>query len=86
MDLGVSKSGVVVDGQVQGLPADAAARTLSGAVAGDAMPDALEAAEFLDVDVDQFARLVALVATHGLGRFEVAHAAQAVPVQHPADG
>jgi hypothetical protein len=43
---------VVVDGQVQVLPADAAARTLPRAVAGDAMVGAYEAAELLDVDVD----------------------------------
>jgi hypothetical protein len=86
VDLGIGQPGVVVDGQVQVLPADAAARTLAGAIAGDAVADAREATELLDVDVDQLARLGALVAAHGLGRLKVFDAAQAVAAQHPADG
>jgi hypothetical protein len=60
---------MVVDGQMQILPADAAARALPGAVAGDAMAHAFEAAELLDVDVDQLARLVALVSLDRHRRF-----------------
>jgi len=40
---------------VDELPADAAGVALALAVAGDAMADALEAAELLDVDMDQLA-------------------------------
>jgi hypothetical protein len=40
------------------------------AVAGDAMADAVEATELLDVDVDQLAGMFALVATDRLGRLE----------------
>ena len=59
------------------LPANAAAVALACAVAGDAMADALEAAEFLDIDVDHVARMLALVTAHRLGRFEVAQPVQA---------
>ena len=38
--------------------------------AGDAVADAVDAAELLDVDMDQFARLLALVAGGGLARLE----------------
>ena len=59
------------------LPADAAAVALAGAVAGDAVADALEAAELLDVDVDQLAGLLALVAAHRLGRLQGAEPVEA---------
>ena len=60
----------IVDADVDELPADAADAGLAGAVAGDAVADALEAAELLDVDVDQLAGMLALVAAHRLGRLE----------------
>lgn len=50
--------------------ADAAPVALSGAIAGDAMADALDAAELLDVDVDEFAGMLALVADDGRTGFE----------------
>ena len=40
---------------------------LAGAIAGDAMADAVELAELFDVDVDQLAGLLALVAADRLG-------------------
>ena len=52
----------------QPMPPDVVA--LAGAVAGDAMADAVEAAELLDVDVDQLAGVLALVAADRLGRLE----------------
>ena len=46
----------VVDADMDELPAGAAGLVaLAAAVAGDAVADALEAAELLDVDVDQLA-------------------------------
>lgn len=68
------------------LPADAASVGLSGVVAGDAVAGRLEAAEPFDVDVDHVAGLVALVAAHGFGRFQVADAAEPGAAQDPADG
>jgi hypothetical protein len=50
------------------------------------MPDAAEATELLDVDVNQFAGMVAFVSTYGFRRIEVAHAGQARLTQYPADG
>lgn len=44
-----------------------------------------EAAELLDVDVDQLAGLRAFVVLHWRGRFEIADVVQAVPTQHSAD-
>ena len=43
-------------------------KALAGTIAGDAGAWTFEAAELLDVDVQQFARLVTLVAPHRLGR------------------
>ena len=43
---------------------------VAGRSAGDAMADAVELAELLDVDVDELARPFALVAARRLGRFE----------------
>lgn len=64
--------------------APSAPAALAGAVAGDAMPNAIDAAELLDVDVDQFAGMGALVAAHRLGRIEVTHPAQPGTPQDPA--
>ena len=50
---------------------------LAAAVAGDAVADPVEAAELLDVDVDQLAGVLALVAADRLGRLEVLEPAQA---------
>jgi hypothetical protein len=52
------------------LPADAAAFVRGSAVAGDAMTNAFEAAELFDVDMDQFAGALALVAANRLDRIE----------------
>ena len=79
-DLREGQARGVVDGDVDKLPADATRLALSATVAGDAMADAVEAAELLDVDVDQLAGRLPLVAAHGLGGIEVAQAADAVLV------
>jgi hypothetical protein len=76
----------VVDANVNELPADAAAVALTCAVAGNPMADPIEAAKLLDVDMDQLAWVLALVASHGLGRIKIAEAAQAGALQDPADG
>ena len=59
-----SDPGGVVDTDVDELPADAAALVRTSPVTADAVTDALEFAEFFDVDVDQFAGMFALVAAH----------------------
>ena len=70
---------------VDELPAGAARLALLP-VAGDAMADALEAAELLDVDVDQLARLLPLVAADRLGRLERRDAIEAEALEDAADG
>src|SRR3954447_5661483 len=50
-DLGVGEPGGVVDADVEELPADAARP--AGAVAGDAVAEALDPAELLDVEVEE---------------------------------
>ena len=64
---------MVVDADVDELPADAAALVRTSPIAGDAVADALETAELFDVDVDHLAGLLALVAAHRLGRLQVAY-------------
>ena len=59
-DLGVGEARGVVDADVQEVPADAA--LLAAPVAGDAVADAVDPAELLDVEVDQLAGPLALVA------------------------
>jgi hypothetical protein len=44
------------------LPADTTPIAPAGAIAGDAMADAVDAAELLDVNMDEFAGTVALIA------------------------
>jgi hypothetical protein len=66
-------------------PADAAAVALAGAAAGDAMADPVEAAELFDIDVDQLAGVLALVADHRLGWFEGAPAVEPEALQNAAD-
>ena len=60
--LGVGEPGVVVDGDVDVLPAGARAALPS--VAQDALTDVPEAAELLGVDVQEFSGTLALVAHH----------------------
>jgi hypothetical protein len=48
--------------------AAAATVALAAAIAGDTMADAIDAAELFDVDVDQLARGLALIAAKGLHR------------------
>ncbi len=82
--LGVGQPRAVVDGDVEVLPAKPA--LASGSVAGDAVAEAVDAAELLGVDVDQLAWLGALVA-HDLGTLiELLEAAEAAAAQDSSDG
>lgn len=72
MRLGKGDATVVVYGHEHVLPFDGSS-TL-GAVTGDAMPNFVEAPEFLDVDVQQLPRVVALIALHRFLRPQVAQA------------
>src|SRR5215212_4509370 len=68
------------------LPADAAAFVRGSAVAGDAMTNAFEAAELFDVDMDQFAGALALVAANRLDRIERLDTIEAEAPEDAADG
>jgi hypothetical protein len=50
--------------------AASAAVALAGPVAGDAVADAIDAAELLDVDMDELAGLLPLIAGDGRSRIE----------------
>ena len=59
--LSEGEAGMVVDGDVEEFPAGAA-DVIALAVAGDAMAGALDPSELLDVEVEEFSRMCALVA------------------------
>jgi hypothetical protein len=85
MDAGEAQAAMIVNGDVQRL--DTGAFAAVGPVAGATNAGTHEAAEFLDVQVDQFTRLLALVADGrwSLG-FEELQAVKSVSTQDPADG
>ena len=64
-DLGIRRSGLVVDRNREELPANAA--RLAAAIVMGAMSDF---GELIDIDVNELARSLALVAHDGLHRFE----------------
>ena len=78
-DLGEGDTRVIVDADVDILPTHPAAVALSSTVACDAVADPIELAQFFDVDVDELARLVALIALRRLGRFERAEPIETQP-------
>src|SRR3954447_15998113 len=84
-DLREGHPGGVVDADVDELPSEAPAFALTGSIAGDAMADAVEAAELFDIDVDQFARMLTLVAANRRGRFERLDAIEAEAPEDAAD-
>ena len=63
----------IVDADMNILPADTTRIALSGPVARYVMPDPLEAAEALDVEMDHASRYAVLVADDGFGRIDVLH-------------
>src|SRR5690606_22004364 len=75
----------IVDRDVDELPADRS-RAAGLAVAGDAVTDLVETAELLEVDVDQLARMLALIAADRFGRLERRNAIEAKAPENPADG
>ena len=61
---------MVVDCDVDVLPTNPPVIALPGPVTRDAVADPVESAELFDVDVDQFAGVIALVAADGLDRLQ----------------
>jgi hypothetical protein len=73
LDLGEGDAGMIVDADVDELPADTAAVALAGSIAGDAVADLVEATELFDIDMDNLAGDGALITAHRLGRLQVAY-------------
>lgn len=84
-DFGVGEPGGVIDGDVEGLSAEAlatgAATALAASIAGDTVTDAVYAAQLLGIDMDQFAGLVPLVADDRHNRLESLEPAKSEPRQ-----
>src|SRR4051812_37601035 len=64
LDLGERDAGVIVDADVDELPADAATVALAGPVTGDAVTDFVETTELFDIDVDYLARSGTFITAH----------------------
>jgi hypothetical protein len=58
----------------------------AGCSAGDAVPDAVDTPELLNIDVEQLARAFTLIAVDGLERLQPAALAKPDPQQHRRDG
>jgi hypothetical protein len=71
----------VVDGDMQVFPAGATLAALAGAIAGDAMSDAVDPTELFDVQVQQLARVLALVANDRRLGVQRPQPAEAEPAQ-----
>ena len=79
-EAGEGEAGVVVDGDVEGFDAGVAAAF--GAITGGADTGALKATQLLDVEVEEIAREVALVADdRWFGRFEGGETIETVAAQ-----
>ena len=83
-ELGESEAGVIVDGDVEIFPADAA-DMIGLAIAGDAVAEAFDAGQLFDVEMNEFARRGTLVALDGRWWGELSEA-EAMPAQQAGDG
>jgi len=84
MQLTESNAGMVIDGDVQHLPADTAG--FIARIAGKAMARLGDTGQFLGVEMQQVSRMRVFVANDGHGGFEIAHAAELLTAQDTADG
>ena len=69
-DIGPSDAGMVINGDVNEVPADALAAAMAAATAGDAMADRIETPELFDVEMDDITGRGALVSWARLLWFE----------------
>jgi hypothetical protein len=84
-ETGESEAGVIVDGDVEAF--DAGAWIAKGAITRGADAWACEAAQFLDVEVEEFAGSVVFVTKDGrFGRLQSREAMEAVAAEHPGEG
>jgi hypothetical protein len=82
-DLGVGEAGSVVDSDMDELPADAS--SILTTIAGDAMTDAADAPELLDVHVDELAGMLPLVSANGFFGLQALESREAVTGQDTSD-
>jgi hypothetical protein len=83
-DLGKSQAGSVIDADMNELPASAA--DLIAPIMSDTMTWTHNAAQFLDIEVEQFARELALVAHDRRSGLKIAPAREPMTAQEPRDG
>jgi len=83
-DLDVGHPCRVVDGDVAVLPSELLRVVVAGVLAGDPVARPIEAAQLLDVDVDELARVAPAVAVGRLRRLESPQAVQADAPEHDA--
>src|SRR5260370_41993644 len=76
---------MVIDGDVDKFPARALTAAIAGAASSDAVANTLETAEFFDVEMDDFAGPLALVARMGFLRLEAGEPAEATAFEHARD-
>src|SRR6266550_3377994 len=73
LDLGEGDAGMIVNAHVDEIPTGAAALIWTRPIAGDAVADTRETPELFDVDVNDLAWALALIAALRLGRLEIAY-------------
>lgn len=74
---------MIIDADVDEFSTGATA--LAGPITGDAVADFVETAELFDINVENLARLLTLVAALRLERLQVAYSVQSQPPQDAAD-
>ena len=89
MDPGERQPGMVVDGDMDELPARGgsvvALIALPVPACGDAVADPIESAQLFDVQMDHLAGVLSFIAAHRLGRINVFEARQTGAAEHTAD-
>lgn len=83
-EAGEGQTGMVIDGDVKAF--DAGTRVANGPIAGGTNAWATEAAQLLDVEVEELAWVSALVTEHRRWRLKSGETVEAVAPQDPRDG
>jgi hypothetical protein len=83
-DAGEGHAGMIVDGDVKAF--DTGMPVADGPITGGANAWAIEAAQFLDIEVEQLPWVSAFVSDHRRGRLKSGKTVQAVSLQDPGDG
>ena len=84
--MGEGEAGAVVDSNVKVFPSGAPTIALPSAISADPMADAVDTAEFLDVDVDEFTRQLTLITDDRRSGIKCREAPKSAAAQHDAHG